>query len=541
MSDPLMSSDYLRRFRSAGASRSAPSPLPAAGVCSDSAALDEVQVAAAVTSPRHLIASANEVRLRIRRSTFSRTARSGELSPRAFDYEVAATRADARFAACEVGLNRVATQAVVRCATIRNRGSSSPLRWWPRQPPNSRPSHAPGTQHRNASAGLGNGNYLGAPMPLGDFIERHHDEIIGEFSAFARTLILPSSHLTETDLRDHAQDMLTAIAQDLRTEQSADEQSEKAKGHGVANLMAISGRLHAEGRIEQGFTPGQVLAEFRALRASVLRLYERFGQTDIGGVTRFNEAIDEVLTESMTRYAAKTDLYRDQFIGILSHDLRSPLSAITAGAALMAASASDDQRQARVAARILNSAQRMERMIGDLLDLTRTRLGGAIPLKRVPTDLQQVCDEVLLEVQAAQPDAVVRFRVSGDVSGEWDPDRLAQVVSNLLGNAIHHGGGGPISLEAHGADESVTLGVHNVGNPIPPATQGMIFEPLARGASDDATHRIGLGLFIARAIVSAHGGEIRVRSAEGEGTTFEVLLPRRATLTNVQEAGPVPG
>ena len=82
-------------------------------------------------------------------------------------------------------------------------------------------------------------------------------------------------------------------------------------------------------------------------------------------------------------------------------------------------------------------------------------------LKRVPTDLQQLCDEVLLEVQAAQPEAVVRFRVSGSVSGEWDPDRLAQVVSNLVGNAIQHGGGGPITLEAHGSDESVTLGVHN--------------------------------------------------------------------------------
>jgi len=363
-------------------------------------------------------------------------------------------------------------------------------------------------------------------MPLGEFIAGHHDEIISEFSAFARTLIPPGSEMTEADLRDHAKDMLAAIAQDLKTEQSAEEQSDKSKGHGWANVMAASGRLHAEGRIKHGFTPGQVLAEFRALRASVLRLYEHAGHTDISGVTRFNEAIDEVLTESMTRYAAKRDLYRDQFIGILSHDLRSPLSAITAGAALLAASANDDQRQARVAARILNSAQRMERMIKDLLDLTRTRLGGAMPLKRVRLDLQQVCDEVLLELQAAHPDAVVRFNVSGNLTGEWDSDRLAQVVSNLLGNAIQHGGGGPIRLEAHGADEGVTLSVHNDGNPIPVAMQASLFEPLARGQSDDVAHSIGLGLFIARAIVIAHGGEIRVRSADGVGTTFEVLLPR---------------
>ena len=373
-------------------------------------------------------------------------------------------------------------------------------------------------------------------MSLGEFIKRHHDEIIGEFSSFARTLIPPGSHLTETELRDHAADMLTAITRDLKTEQSGEEQVEKSEGHGLANVMEASGRLHAEARIEHGFSPGQVLAEFRALRASVLRLYERSGERDFRGVTRFNEAIDEVLTESMTRYAAKTDLYRDQFIGILSHDLRSPLSAITAGAAIIAATAADDQRQARVAASILSSARRMARMIDDLLDLTRTRLGGAIPLKRVPTDLQPLCEEVVREVQAAHGSAVVRFRASGNVTGEWDSDRLAQVVSNLVGNAIQHGDGGPIDLDARGAADRVTFTVHNGGDPIPPAAQASIFEPLVRGAVDEATQSLGLGLFIAQAIVSAHGGDIRVRSAEGLGTTFEVNLPRTATSSPLHDS-----
>jgi signal transduction histidine kinase len=166
-------------------------------------------------------------------------------------------------------------------------------------------------------------------------------------------------------------------------------------------------------------------------------------------------------------------------------------------------------------------------MIGDLLDFTRTRLGGAIPLTRVSTDLQQLCEEVLLEVQAAHPGAALQFSGSGNLTGDWDRDRLAQVLSNLVGNAIQHGGGGPIRLEAHGADNSVALGVHNGGNPIPPGAQRTIFEPLAREGLDDGTHSIGLGLFIARAIVTAHGGEIRVRSGEGSGTTFDVLLPRR--------------
>ena len=136
-----------------------------------------------------------------------------------------------------------------------------------------------------------------------------------------------------------------------------------------------------------------VLAEFRALRATVLRLYEESGASDLTDVRRFNEAIDEAMTESMDRFAVQADLFRDQFIGILSHDLRTPLGAISAGAALLAVPEDNPQRRGRVVARIMNSAQRMERMIGDLLDLTRTRLGGSIPLKRRPTDLQQVCEE----------------------------------------------------------------------------------------------------------------------------------------------------
>ena len=372
-------------------------------------------------------------------------------------------------------------------------------------------------------------------MALAEFIGQHHEEIIAEFSAFARTLIAQGSDMTELELRDHAKDMLIAIAKDLETDQSAEEQRKKSHGHGWVNVMAASGRLHADGRIEHGFTPGQMLAEFRALRASVLRLYERSGQLDMRGVTRFNEAIDEVLAESMTRYSAKTDLYRNQFVGILSHDLRSPLSAITAGAAVLAAS-TVDQRQGRVASQILNSAQRMGRMIGDLLDLTQTRLGGEIPLKRVHMDLQRLCDEILLEVHAARPDVVVHFGVSGSVTGEWDRDRLAQVVSNLLGNAIQHGDGGPITVTAHGANESVTITVHNGGKPIPRGSQASVFEPLARGDSGEATQNIGLGLFIAKAITLAHGGEIRLLSSDGSGTTFEVRLPKSAVLMPMTEA-----
>jgi signal transduction histidine kinase len=363
-------------------------------------------------------------------------------------------------------------------------------------------------------------------MSMTAFIRDHHDEIIGEFAVYARTLMPPGADMTEVELRDHAEELLTAVVEDMSLAQTSDEQFHKSEGRGSAQTMRASGRLHADARIHHGFTFRSVLAEFRALRATVLRLYAGSGETDLSNVFRFNEAIDEAMTESMDRFAVQTDQFRDQFVGILSHDLRTPLGAITAGAALVALPEDNPERRSWVAARIMNSAQRMERMIRDLLDVTHVRLSGAIPVKRRPVDLQQVCDEAMIEIRAGQPDAVVRLQAGGDLRGEWDPDRLAQVVSNLVGNAIQHGGGTPVTVTAREDGDSVTLAVHNGGSPIPPEALAFVFEPLARGRTDNTRHHLGLGLFIARAVVSAHGGNIQVRSSADAGTTFTVALPK---------------
>ena len=363
-------------------------------------------------------------------------------------------------------------------------------------------------------------------MSLRAFIHDHHDEIISEFAIFAKTLMPPGMDMTEQELRDHAEEILTAVVQDINTPQTSEEQSLKSLGHGSAHIMEASGKLHADDRIRHGFTFRAVLAEFRALRATVLKLYAESGASDLTDVQRFNEAIDEALTESMDRFAVQTDLFRDQFIGVLSHDLRTPLGAISAGAALLAVPEDNPPRRSRVVARILNSAQRMERMIGDLLDLTRTRLGGSIPLKRRPADLRQVCEEAMTEVRAGQPDAILRWQGSGDLRGEWDADRLGQVVSNLVANAIQHGGGTPVTVTGHEDREAVTLAIHNGGPAIPADMLPLVFEPLARGRGEGAGRGIGLGLFIARAIVSAHGGDIHVSSSGHSGTTFTVTLPK---------------
>jgi signal transduction histidine kinase len=363
-------------------------------------------------------------------------------------------------------------------------------------------------------------------MSLSVFIRGHHEAIINEFAVFAKTLMPSGTDMTEAQLRDHAEEILTAVVQDIGIAQSREEQSLKSRGSGSVNTMAASGKLHADHRIQHGFTFRSVLAEFRALRATVLALYDQSGGTDLTDVRRFNEAIDEALTESMDRFAAQTDLFRDQFIGVLGHDLRTPLGVVTTGVALLAVPEDNPQRRARVVARIMHSTQRMERMIGDLLDLTRARLGGSMPLKRRPADLRQVSEEALLEIGAGHPEAVLRFQASGDLRGEWDADRLAQVVSNLVGNAIQHGGGTPVSLTGQEQGDWVTLAVHNGGPPIPPEVLPFVFEPLARGRAERASGSIGLGLFIARAIVSAHGGDIEVSSSTDAGTMFRVKLPK---------------
>jgi signal transduction histidine kinase len=363
-------------------------------------------------------------------------------------------------------------------------------------------------------------------MSLSAFIRSHHEQIISEFVAFARTLMPAGTEMTEAELRDHAEDILSAAVDDMALVQTSDEESRKAQGRGSARTMEVSGRLHADDRIRHGFTFRSVLAEFRALRETVLRLYAESGGTDLIDVRRFNQAIDEAMTESMDRFAVQTDRFRDQFVGVLSHDLRSPLSAVTAGASLLAIPEDNPQRRSRIAQRIMSSAQRMERMIADLLDLTRARLGGSIPLKRRAADLRQVCGEAIVEIKTAQPRAELHWQASGDLHGEWDTDRLAQVLSNLIGNAIQHGNGTPVTVTARDEGDAVSVAVHNAGPPIPPHVLPVVFEPLMRGDQDTAGNSIGLGLFIARTIVVAHGGDIQVRSSAETGTTFTAVLPR---------------
>ena len=218
----------------------------------------------------------------------------------------------------------------------------------------------------------------------------------------------------------------------------------------------------------------------------------------------------------------------EMFIGILSHDLRNPLSAVLAGAQVLALTPADE-RAARVLARVVSSSERMGRMIDQLLDFTRARIGEGIPLRRGEVDLAQLAQEVLEESRASVPGCDLRLTVRGDLRGDWDHDRLAQVLSNLVGNALQHGDPHhPIDLVLEGGDRAqIVLSIQNVGV-IPPDLVPVLFNPFRGTLQKRGKSRgLGLGLYVARQIALAHGGELDVECT-ARTTAFRLRLPRVA-------------
>lgn len=217
--------------------------------------------------------------------------------------------------------------------------------------------------------------------------------------------------------------------------------------------------------------------------------------------------------------------FLEMFIGMLGHDLRSPLNAIKMGAERLRIAEGD--RIEKTTTRILASTERMGRMVRQLLDLTRIRLAGGMPLELRRVDLEQVCRRVIDELEGAIPDASIHLEVTGDTTGAWDGDRLLQVVSNLVANAVQHAPEKQgIRIGLTGTEEAVELTVHNVGV-IPEELLEAVFEPFRRARMGVRHEGLGLGLFITKHIVEAHGGSIEVASSEAEGTIFTVRLPRK--------------
>jgi signal transduction histidine kinase len=376
-------------------------------------------------------------------------------------------------------------------------------------------------------------------MHLSDFIADNLEPILDEWEKYAREI--PNARgMASKELRDHARQMLETIVKDLNTPQGAQEQEEKSKGRGKGGNPSAHGESgaekHASERAKAGFTIEDLISEYRALRASVLRLWGRSSntvqQSDLVEMTRFNEAVDQAVAESVARYSSLVRQAQDIFLGMLGHDLRNPLGAITMSAQYLMQGPSLESRYVKAAVMIYTSSKQMGQLIGDLLDFTRTRLGQGMPVEYEHADIGAIAREAVAQARAFHPENVIALEVTADASGQWDVARIGQVFSNLIGNAVKHGDRNtPIRVALSSDADNVTATVHNSGNPIPGDDIPHIFEPLCRSPASPANGRqssgLGLGLYITREIVHAHGGTVSVASSLKDGTTFTVRLPRR--------------
>lgn len=223
-------------------------------------------------------------------------------------------------------------------------------------------------------------------------------------------------------------------------------------------------------------------------------------------------------------------LFEKQLLGIVSHDLRNPLNAIMMSAALLQTRAGLDARQVHAIERISTSAQRALRLVRELLDFTQARLAGALSVALSTVDVDGLMHEAVDELQIVYPDRELQAQIQAHGRAELDGDRMAQMLSNLVSNAVKHGAPDkPITLRSEAVGDDVAFSVHNWGAPIPEELKSTIFDPLTQASSRrQSTGSIGFGLFIVKHIADAHRGTVAVTSSQQAGTTFTVRLPRRS-------------
>ena len=389
---------------------------------------------------------------------------------------------------------------------------------------------------------LGSSTDLGGNAPTGGertrlpaFIRENTGQIIAEWEAFAKTLVPSASSMSPLALRDHIHQILDFVTHDIAEAQTAREQAKKSRGEKRKAVKNTAAETHAAVRLAGGFDIGQMVSEYRALRASVVKLWSKtrisMDDEDMADLTRFHESIDQELAESVSYYSAKVLDSKDMFAGILGHDLRSPLQGITLSLGLMLHMGKLNERQAMLTTKMLESCGRMNALISNLLDVTRARFGAGLQVSRAPMDMGFVGRQIVDEVRVVHPTRIFTVDVSGDVKGDWDKARVGQVFSNLLGNAVQYGFPDTvIGVTIVGKLDLVTVEIQNFGTPIPPASLKKIFDPLTRAASDkghqNGNMNLGLGLFITKEVVNAHGGTIRVTSSEQGGTRFTAGFPR---------------
>lgn len=370
-------------------------------------------------------------------------------------------------------------------------------------------------------------------MRLADFIEQNVGRIVQGAEAFSRSQMPVGAQLSATALRNHIPEILLAIVHDLRTAQSAVQQRRKSEGRapkppGSESAASSHGRMRAT----DGFDVNQMVAEYRALRAAVLRLWsadKALTEDSIDDMVRFNEAIDQAIAESLDEYTREVESWRQKFLGVLGHDLRGPLSVIVGTADLLSASTGQTPYRRQVE-RISSSSLRIARLLEDLLEYSKSKLGVGMTIHPENCDLgEQLAEEVDL-LRAEFPQVDIRFHAEGTTRGRFDASRLREAIHNLVTNAAKYGDTDEaVHVLLTDDIDRVLISVSNMGAPLSAEQMRLMFDPLRRGADEAAYGEdasLGLGLFIVREIVNAHQGQVAVACTEGK-TMFTLSLPRQ--------------
>ncbi len=372
-------------------------------------------------------------------------------------------------------------------------------------------------------------------MRLSTHLRTNAPTILAAWDAFAATLVQDGSMLDPATLRDHAGEILAAIADELERPpaSSGTDPLPDAEEAPSEDLEAAAG-IHADTRMVSGFAIDAMITEYRAFRTSVVRLWLAAGggldqPRDMEDLVRFHEAMDLAIAESVAHYTDQTRKSTELFIGILGHDIRNPLGTISMSAQYLVRSG---KLAPSAAETIINSVVRINSVIEHVVDFTRVQSEGMMPIRPVPGDLAIQFAKVLAETRVRYPRSQLRLESSGDFNGFWDEGRMGQLLSNLLANALTHGAPEePVTVRLWEDAKGIAFSVHNLGTPIPPQEQQRIFMPLVRGLGHGQGERressgLGLGLFICQEIVRAHGGTLDLASNAADGTCFTVHLPR---------------
>ncbi|CAN5660075.1 hypothetical protein BH11MYX1_BH11MYX1_09100 [soil metagenome] len=317
---------------------------------------------------------------------------------------------------------------------------------------------------------------------------------------------------------------------------------ETVVGATLFELLGAAAYAHMKPTIARGLAGEHLTVESHAVPyrsggtrdIQVTYAPQRDDDGQVAGVVALVEDITkrrqlEVERSSLEERERRRSDFERQLIGIVSHDLRNPLNVVLLGAQLMRQVSGLDERMVKQITRIQSAAERANRLVRDLLDFTQARLGGGIRIDPKPADVHALVRAMIEELGVSAPTRTIDLECRGDGAGVWDPDRISQVLQNLIGNALKYSPDeGVVRVICDATADPVVVTVHNEGVPIPATKLEILFEPYERGtsSSDGVNRSVGLGLYIVKHIVEVHGGTVVVNSTASEGTNFVVRLPR---------------